>query len=87
MPYKNEGTPEIRHALRLIRDNDVRGPRDMAKLLSPGYSWGERMPAEEEMELIGDVALSKLKTQGFLLFGFPKSRIILSDKGRKAIGE
>ncbi len=83
MGYRNEGTPELRRALRIVRDYEIRTSRDMAEHFHPATDWDHQaMPAEESKKLVGGIIIDKLKTQKFILQGFPQSRIILSEKGR-----
>ena len=75
-------------ALRIIRDNEVHSPRRFAELMWPdsagwkrihkvghGATFGGMMP------MVGGAFLGKLHKLGLILYGFPKSRIILSNQG------
>jgi len=76
-------------ALRIIRDNEVCSPRRFAELMwpdSPGWKQHHKCGnyssvAGGMMPMVGGAFLGKLRKQGLILYGFPKSRIILSNQG------
>ena len=82
----------ITRALLIIRDNDVRSPRDFARLMWPdSEGWkrvhkvGRGSSRGAAMSLAGGGFLGKLYQKGLILHGFPRSRIILSDKGAEKL--
>jgi len=78
----------ITRALLIIRDNDVRSPRDFARLMWPdSEGWkrvhkvGRGSSRGAAMSLAGGGFLGKLHQKGLILNNLPRERIILSDKG------
>ena len=84
--------PDIVTALTIIRDNDIRSPREFAKKMWPDsdgwkrvHKVGRGSHCGAAMALAGGGFLGKLRTQGLILGGYNYERIVLTDKGRERL--
>jgi len=83
---------DIPTALRIIRDNDIRSPREFAKLMWPNsscwqkmYNIGNGATRGVGMWLAGGSFLGKLRIQGLIRGGYNYERIILTDEGKERL--
>jgi len=83
--------PDIVAALLIIRDNDIRTPRQFAEKIWPNSEgWhrvhrvGNGVSRGAAMALAGGGFLGRLRAQG-LIRGFYPERIVLTDKGKERL--
>lgn len=80
---------DIVTALQIIRDNEIRSPREFARLMWPNSEgWhrhhrvGYGTSRGAAMALAGGGFLGKLKAQGLIRVSIFDGRIVLTDKGK-----
>lgn len=85
---------DIVTALQIIRDNDIRSPREFAKKMWPNsegwqrvHKVGHGVHRGAAMALAGGGFLGKLRGQGLIGIcgGYNRERIFLTDKGKERL--
>ncbi len=83
---------DIPTALQIIRDNNIRSPREFAEKMWPNSEGWQRVhkvghgaSRGAAMALAGGGFLGKLRAQGLIRGGYNYERIILTDKGKERL--